>query len=259
MKPKPLEIIGVVDPSGAGGGQVPPEKTWTLLFSVQPWRCRGGAIEETELGLAMGGLSQRKLDNLMDAIEPYAVVRMRVRLHKKPTKAGGLRGDLVKLLGETDADPELSARALSLQKPTRVKHPFLGAFTLERRYNWYAGKCKWGTRKIELCLSLDDCKDEAALFRTAEQLVKQQRTWDRKIRDCAARKLLELKNDVWLGEGEKPISANRFKNRITLESITVSAGGRLEFSFDDGNLFWGHVIQVWGTLKAGPRDADIAG
>jgi hypothetical protein len=28
---------------------------------------------------------------------------------------------------------------------------------------------------------------------------------------------------------------------------------------DDGDLFWGHSIQVTGTLDEGPTDADISG
>ena len=51
----------------------------------------------------------------------------------------------------------------------------------------------------------------------------------------------------------------QFKNRMSLESITVYTDGTFEFWHDDGGLFWGHSILISGDLVKGPIDADIPG
>ena len=39
---------------------------------------------------------------------------------------------------------------------------------------------------------------------------------------------------------------------MTLESIAVYPDGKLEFWFDDGDLFFGHWMSVSGNLSDGP-------
>jgi hypothetical protein len=50
-----------------------------------------------------------------------------------------------------------------------------------------------------------------------------------------------------------------FKARMALESVTVEADGSFQFWYGDGDLFWGHSIQVSGNLAEGPTDASLAG
>ena len=71
------------------------------------------------------------------------------------------------------------------------------------------------------------------------------------------RELLPLKNDAWRDEDEPRLSPAQFAARITLQS--VNAYGSFGFWHDDGDLFWGHSVQVTGNLKEGPKDADIPG
>lgn len=147
----------------------------------------------------------------------------------------------------------------SLLKPVKVIDPVLGTFKLDRRMNWYEAKYSWNSRKILLWLSRDECQDENELFDLAKMLCKAQRKWERLIVDYAVKKLLKLKNESWLDEGEKPLSAQLFKKRMKLETILVSPGGQFRFGYDDGDLFWGHTIVVCGSLSEGPTDANIEG
>ena len=73
----------------------------------------------------------------------------------------------------------------------------------------------------------------------------------------AVHALLPLKNESWLGEDESTITAVQF--RMTLDSIIVHPDGSFEFWHTDGDLFWGHSIQVTSSLSEGPTDADIPG
>ncbi len=96
-------------------------------------------------------------------------------------------------------------------------------------------------------------------LQTAKELRKNQEDWAEKVGDFAVGELLELKNTTWLDEDEATITPEEFKKRMRLESITVSPNGEFEFWHDDGDLFWGHSIQVSGNLKDGLTDANIQG
>ena len=47
--------------------------------------------------------------------------------------------------------------------------------------------------------------------------------------------------------------------RIGLSSVSVHEDGEFEFLYDDGDLFWGHAIQVDGNIQTGLSQASIAG
>ena len=46
---------------------------------------------------------------------------------------------------------------------------------------------------------------------------------------------------------------------MRLTSINTYPEGGFEFWHDDGDLFWGHYIQVSGSLDEGLTSADIPG
>ena len=73
------------------------------------------------------------------------------------------------------------------------------------------------------------------------------------------KELLPLKNESWLSDDEAELTAMDFKARMELVSITVGDNGRFEFWHDDGDLFWGHAIQIDGNLRDGLTDAGISG
>ena len=78
------------------------------------------------------------------------------------------------------------------------------------------------------------------------------------IKRFAADALLDLKNDAWLGDGEKPIDMHGFVSRIFVASVGVRDDGA-NIYFHDGDLFRGHSIIVQLDQSMTPIDADIAG
>jgi hypothetical protein len=252
-------VAGIVHPLGAGGGRVGSEKGWTLRFWFVPWRRKGGEIDERQLELYQPNLPDAELRKMMASIKPYDILRVRVRFSAAAGDANALRAKLVEILGKESSDDELSARAEQLQQPVTVDHPFFGTFTLDRKFNQYAVTFPWNSQPVRLHLSRDGREDERELFAAAVSLWKQQKKWDKRIRDFAVAKLLDLKNDAWLGDDEKEFTPTRFKAQMTPESIALHPDGRFEFFYNDGNLFWGHVILIDGTLQGGPTNADIAG
>ena len=108
-------------------------------------------------------------------------------------------------------------------------------------------------------LNLSGSADAQDALKTAHALWQNQAEWNRRVRDFAVEQLLTLKNDTWLDEGEPELTPDDFEDRMTLESITVNADGSFDFWHNDGDLFWGHSIQISGSLAEGPTHADIPG
>jgi hypothetical protein len=139
------------------------------------------------------------------------------------------------------------------------EHPYLGPLRYNAELNWWEGALPTAAVAIKVYLSLDECSDEEALLSTAEAVCRALASWRQRVEDFAVRELLPLKNESWLEEGEPEITPEEFRNRMSLESISFYPDGAFEFLHDDGELFWGHSIQVCGTVEEGPTDADIPG
>ena len=46
---------------------------------------------------------------------------------------------------------------------------------------------------------------------------------------------------------------------MELDCISINEGGAFTFWHRDGNMFWGHSIEVRSDLSNGPTGADIVG
>ncbi len=77
--------------------------------------------------------------------------------------------------------------------------------------------------------------------------------------DYAVAELLPLKNESWLDEDEKPITPEQFRSRMSLESLVFYPDGDVTFYHRDGDLFWGHCIQIGMNNRGDFHDADIPG
>lgn len=140
-------------------------------------------------------------------------------------------------------------------KKKTIKTDF-STLTLDKEYQMnFQGKGKWMDKKIELDFEVDQNGEIELGINTARILLNKQAEWDEKIKSYTAKKLLKLKNENWLDEDEKKFTSLQFKERMTIESITFYEDGSFEFSFDDGDLFWGHSIQVSGSIQEGLTEA----
>ena len=79
-----------------------------------------------------------------------------------------------------------------------------------------------------------------------------------KAKEYTAHKLLKLKNDLWLKEDEKEVTKKDFKDRMKFTSLYVFSESA-NFYFDDGDLFWGHTIEVTINQNLEFIDANIVG
>jgi len=114
-------------------------------------------------------------------------------------------------------------------------------------------------RETKINLPAANPDEPDAVLAAAHILYKDQTLWDQRIVDYLVTKLLPLKNDSWIGQGEDEITEEQFKEKIELSSITVQEDGSYEFANDDGDLFMGHALVVTGNLADGPDRADLEG
>lgn len=249
------EITGLVDASGSAGGKGNSD-LWDLIIHLAAWRDSSGTIHREEMRVEIP-VSEEELSRQMGAIKAYSLLGLRLRFADHPNGRKQASGSALPVTGLQDE--ELSQVAAELQKPVVISDPTLGDFTLDRSLDWFRGEATWAGKQIRLDLSAGKNHEADQCLQVAKTLWGDQSSWAAKVADYAVEQLLERKNDTWLDEGESPVTPESFKSRMALESITVYPDGEFEFWHDDGDLFWGHSIQVSGSLSEGLTDVDTPG
>lgn len=249
-------VIGAVGATGPSGGNIPPEKKWTLSLTLEAWREKNGEINIIPLHVSKE-LEHDELKALQDKISAESIVAFRGKLAIS-NPFGTPRAILISLLPVKN-DPELTEFLNEYTKPVQITDSQFGTFTLDKSVDWFEGGATWCGQKIQLTLDIDDSGKPDRALDVARKLWSEMEDWKKKVDEYAVAKLLDLKNDNWLDEEENELTPQEFKNKMTLESISVHPAGNFEFWHDDGDLFWGHSIQICGSLDEGLTDADIPG
>ncbi len=251
-----VELAGIVSPSGVGAGKSRGQQHWSLLLSFDVWRINGGPIRTESLTIRRR-VTRDELREFQSAIDAETVVRIRARV-AEDNVFGFVQAYIEEHVGRAD-DPELQARLDELQKPKTFEDDRFGTFTFDRRVRWYSARVDWAGEAIDLTLNAEEPCEIKSCLKIAQDLWSQEASWKTRIDDYAVQELLPLKNDAWLGDEETEFSPEEFKSKMTLQSISIYPDGNFDFWHDDGDLFWGHSIQVSGSLADGPTACDIPG
>ena len=250
-------VLGVVNASGMSGGMFRGDVLWTLKLTLAAWRIQNAGLLISPLTLRRK-VTNESLAELREWIKPYNVIRIRARVITDSSF-----GDPEGLLEAFDcidgSDTELNEFAKQLQAPVNHVDSILGTFTLDRRVNWFVGSAGWNGKPVSIYLNAIVAAELQAALKTAHSLWEAQDIWNERVCDYAAEALLPLKNKNWLAENEVTITADQFKQKMTIESLTVNPNGSFEFSHSDGDLFGGHSIQTRGSLSKGLTKAGISG
>ena len=136
--------------------------------------------------------------------------------------------------------------------PKTVTIKNFGKFIYDKKLNAY----KLFKEEIEYYFSADN-KEELKKVKNIFSNIELTQFIE-KAKEYTAHKLLKLKNDLWLKEDEKEVTKKDFKNRMKFTSLYVFSESA-NFYFDDGNLFWGHTIEITINQNLEFIDANIVG
>ena len=254
--PEEFSILAVTGAGGFGGSRPQENGPWLAVLELTAWKEEDSEEPAHREKTQLVALADDKLmDYLRRRVRGDSVFQIMVR----PSEDG--KQFLMTELPQPEIDPEMKAILEEQKKPVSIWVPELGTFTLNRLVNWFEAEVEWLGQPARLDIVREE--DWDACVEQAKALMAGQKGWDEKVRAFAAQELLDQAND-WArdaAEGEEPeeITREQFMERLELDAVQISAGGRFEFWFNDGDLFWGHAIHVTGSLDQGPEMAQMEG
>jgi hypothetical protein len=132
---------------------------------------------------------------------------------------------------------------------------------LDRRIKIFEGEVTYSGRSVQLSIPAVQNASEidAGALSAAIQLVANLPQVDRAAKHFAASRLTQMKNDSWLEEDENEVSEREFQQRLVLAAIEAEAEGSISLFYDDGNLFFGHDVDVRGVVTGEFHEASISG
>jgi hypothetical protein len=252
-----VDVLGVLSASGVGGSWCPGETRWTMVFTFASWRVIGRDLQRRDL-IVRRKVRKGEIDKYRNLVQSDVVTRIRAHVAEQ-SLWGRPEALLHKVIGPDTSDPEMTAEIVRLKKPIRFRDRDFGVFTLDRTINWFNTHTKWNGRRIQLQLAACKPKDVERALDVARKLWSAQKRWQAKVLSCAVKQLLPVKNATWLGAAGTKITSTQFKKRMKLQSITVRPNGEIDFWHNDGDLFFGHNIEVTGWITKGLRSANIHG
>lgn len=256
--PEEISILAVTGAGGFGGSRPQENGPWLAVLELTAWKEEDSDQPAHREKTQLVALADDKLmEYLRRRVRGDSVFQIMVR----PSEDG--KQFLMTELPQPEIDPEMKAILEEQKKPVSIWVPELGTFTLNRLVNWFEAEVEWLGQPARL--DIDREEDWDACVEQAKALMADQKGWDEKVRSFAADQLLEQAND-WAqdaagnedGEPEE-ITREQFMERLELDAVQISADGRFEFWFNDGDLFWGHAIHVTGALDQGPEMAQMEG
>lgn len=152
-------------------------------------------------------------------------------------------------------DPRLDQIISDYQKPVTLTDP-LGSFCLNRDYDWYEGRIAWLDGEAEVLLNVEPGEtDASAAFNTLHRIVEDIPSFDRTCRTAVSEQMYDLLLD-WYDE---PITKEAFRDRIGMPFLSIDTDGSGMVSYESGELFADHVIQLEFDADLQPGETDLAG
>lgn len=244
------QLRGLVDALGSAGASVGGTDKWSLVFHLAAWRDdKNVRVEKLRCEMAV---TKAVLAEFMKLIRPYSMIEARI---KDCTSTGTAVLETVEIFAGEDGD--LTTVKDELLTPVRIDTQHFGVLELDRRFGEFVGKIDWCGSNVSLCLSCPDHNAPEVVLAVADALFSAREDWSTRVKEFAADHMLSLKNDNWLHDGESELSRDSFIFCMTLTEVSINESGNFTFSYDDGDLFWGHTIAVSGNIVDGLRDAEI--
>lgn len=171
---------------------------------------------------------------------------------------------LVQIIEENVDDKQLEAIKEYLSRPVIIESEF-GCFELDRAMSIFEAEVCLGNSDVTVFLEPDEDDGDTANNALAHyiSIAKNFEDFDRKYKDAASDFLLELANE-WLADDDsedkpKEITKQMFIDAIEISEITLAPDGSMTLYYYDGDMFWGHIIEMYIETDGSCSDAHIAG
>jgi len=246
-----IVIQGVLSGESQGGWGGENDDYEVHCFDFVAWKRQDGEVVDRKLTILRAVPPEF---DYWDDFPEYSIQKISVLLSSNESRAV-----FEKALPLEERDDELHAISENLQNPISIETKRFGTLKLDRRTGQFWGETKWKKKPIRITFDSENDGVNKRSLATAETLWASQAKSNNRIEALAVSELLELKNGTWLKQGESEITAKQFVAAMSLTSVSVNSEGGFTFWYDDGELFWGHLIMVHGNSKEGPTDASIQG
>jgi len=195
------------------------------------------------------------------------IYRLRARELRDKTVPEGMPSSffnrflVVKELKKNVRDERLEAILAEYRKPVILNDEEFGEFRLSKEFGQFEGNIEWLGEEVSIALEVDpDSKGTCTkAMNVLRSLASDAAEQDRRFRAFAAEKLTDLANDYWREENDTKITPEEFARRIGLFDLSIGSDGTYFASFNDDELFYGHVVSVYGNIDKGLEDANIEG
>ena len=135
--------------------------------------------------------------------------------------------------------------------------------TYDEQYEWYKGTFEKGTVKIEVIIyyAPPEIRQKLLPFAAAQMAS----GFYEKMLLAMEPEMLELKNEVWIGEDEEtgeeeaPITPEAFRQRVSVSTIIFYDDFSTVIYCDDDDLFFGHSIEINVDEKGNYKGASLVG
>lgn len=169
---------------------------------------------------------------------------------------------LINIIDDDKTDEKLEELKEFYQKPVSIENEY-GKFILDREYSWYEGSIYCNGSKVTVFLETDDDDDTVNVsLQNFMNIVKDINGNDSKYREFAAKKLTDTANE-WLEESDEDdleeITEEDFAKRMKLSEILFCGDGCISLSYNDDDMFWGHIIEIFVDEEGNITRANIAG
>ena len=159
--------------------------------------------------------------------------------------------------------PDLKKAWEDYNKPIVINDDVLGELTLNKEYEVFEGYINWDGKVISLMLEVDvdDNSTWDQISKSAKEMIIQLEQWDKKMREFSSKKLTVLANQ-WASDEKDiiaPITEDDFANRISISELVFSSDDAFSVMYDDDDMFWGHAIEVQGTLENAIESSNMIG
>lgn len=220
---------------------------WQVSMGLTAWK----DVYAQELQQGEARLEAIVDDNLLEHLRARLPRDFLIQVTVRPSEDGArfLMTDLPK----PAFDPELKAILEEQKKPVTLEADGLGTFTLSRTMNWFQAEVDWAGQPIQLIFDRDENQDDS--LAAARALLEDREDWDRRVREFAARQLLDQVNDAVEENG--PVTEEQLADGLEAESVQVFGSGEVEFWLHNEELLWGRAIHVSGSLTGGPAKAEL--